>query len=114
MALNFATSNPKALLDAFKQAIDEKHIVTWSYDKDGDFTHVPDQWKNQAWFRPSIFNGQLTLNFLANKRVTTTKALYGVYHGRFIEAMLTHCDKLFSTAVATAMPTNSDNIQTAA
>jgi hypothetical protein len=114
MAINFMASNPKALLNAFKKAIDEGHVVTWSYDHDGDFTHIPDQWKNQAWLRPSILNGQLTFNFLANKNVKTTKALYGVYHGRFIEAMLAHCDNLFSTAAATAMPTNSDRIQTAA
>lgn len=114
MAVNFSTSNPQALLDTFKKAIDDGHIVTWSYDRDGDFTHTPDQWKHQAWLRPSISNGMLTMNFLANNTIRTTKTVYGVYHGRFIESMLTHCDGLFSVGAATAMPTNSDRIQSAA
>lgn len=114
MAVNFATSDPKGLLAAFKKAIDQGHVVTWSYDKDGDFTHTPEQWKNQAWLRPSISDGYLIMNFVANNKVKTTKTVYGVYHGRFIESMLTHCDQLFTSGAATAMPTNRDYIQSAA
>ncbi|MGO8016307.1 hypothetical protein AB9E19_15285 [Rhizobium leguminosarum] len=114
MAVNFSTSNPRALLDAFKKAIDDGRVVTWSYDRDGDFTHTPDQWKNLAWLRPTISDGWLTMNFVANTKVKTTKTIYGVYHGRFIESMLAHCDQLFVTGAATAMPTNSDVIQSAA
>jgi hypothetical protein len=31
-----------------------------------------------------------------------TKTIYGVYHGRFIEMLLTHFDNEFSAASATA------------
>jgi hypothetical protein len=110
MAINFNTNDPRKLLATFKKAIDDKNVVTWSYDKDGDFTHTPDQWVNQAWLRPVVYEGRLTLNFIGNIKVKTGKALYGVYHGRFIESMLTHCDALFISGGATAMPTNSDNI----
>ena len=113
MAINFDSADPSKLLAAFKKAIDDGHVVTWSYDKDGDFTHTPDQWKNQAWLRPNIYTGRLTLNFLGNNNVKTTKAVYGVFHGRFIESMLTHCDGLFTTGMATAMPTNSDHVKAA-
>ncbi len=37
MAIYILTSNPTALLKAFKKAIDESTILTWGYDKDGDF-----------------------------------------------------------------------------
>jgi hypothetical protein len=110
MAVTFETSDPRKLLALFKKAIDDRHVVTWSYDSDGDFTHTPDQWRNQAWLRPVIYDGQLTLNFLRNKNVEVTKALYGVYEGRFVESMLTHCDTLFTRSVATAQGTNSDII----
>jgi hypothetical protein len=40
MALLFKTNTPQALLNDFKKKIDEGHVVTWSYDKDGDFTHT--------------------------------------------------------------------------
>jgi len=115
MAIRFETTTPQKLLSTFKKAIDDGEVVTWAYDKDGDFYHTPDQWKNVGWLRPNIEQGQrLTMNFLARTGRKTSKADYGVYHGRFIESMLTHCDDLFSVATATALPTNSDKISTAA
>ncbi|MCK1735795.1 hypothetical protein IVA79_18080 [Bradyrhizobium sp. 138] len=112
MAINFETGNPPALLKAFKKAIDEGHVVTWAYDKDGDFYHTPDQWRGRGWLRPTLYTGQLTMNFVKNNTLRTSSADYAVLHGRFIESMLTHCDKLFSNASATALPSNADSINT--
>jgi hypothetical protein len=112
MAINFEASDPSKLLTTFKAAIDAKHVVTWSYDKDGDFTHTPDQWRLRAWLRPSIYADRLVMNFFGNSKEITTSEIYGVYHGRFVESMLTHCDSLFASASATSMPTNSDAITT--
>ena len=114
MAINFQTSNPHTLLATFKKAIDDNKVVTWSYDKDGDFTHTPEQWKLKAWMRPVIYQGQLTMNFLGNSNTKNMREVYGVYHGRFIESMLVHCDKLFDNAIATALATNADSVATAA
>jgi hypothetical protein len=115
MAINFETSTPKKLLATFKKAIDEGRVVTWKYDGDGDFIHTPDQWKEFGWLRPTIYEGQrLTLYFIGRQDKKTTKAAYGVWHGRFIESMLTHCDELFTVGIATAEPTNSDVISAAA
>jgi hypothetical protein len=44
MAVIIPTSKPNALVAAIKKAIDDKKIDTWEYDKDGDFTHKPEQW----------------------------------------------------------------------
>jgi hypothetical protein len=115
MAVNFETKTPKKLLATFKQAIDKGHVVTWAYDSDGDFYHTPPQWKDVGWLRPTIYEGQmLTLNFIARPSTKTTKVNYSIYHGRFIESMLAHCDELFSKATASALPTNSDSITAAA
>src|SRR4051812_1597208 len=111
MAINFETTTPNKLIADFKKAIDDKHIVTWAYDKDGDFYHTPDQWREAGWLRPTVYEGQrVTMNFLGRTGRKTSKADYGVYHGRFIESMLTHCDKLFTNAIASALPTNRDQI----
>ena len=110
MAIHFTTTNPSGLLAAFKKAIDDKKIETWSYDGDGDFTHTPPQWKNQAWLRPSVTSGLLTLHFLARNDVKTSKEVYAVYHGRFIESMLAHFDEMFGTADATALPVVGDRV----
>jgi hypothetical protein len=110
MAINFNTANPSNLLAAFKKAIDDKKIVTWSYDTDGDFTHTPEQWKKRAWLRPRISNGVLSLTFIPSQRENTTWEVYSVYHGRFMESMMVHCHDLFSEASAPSKPTAADSI----
>ncbi len=110
MALYFDTNNPQKLLDEFKKAIKEGRIATWSYDKDDDFTHTPKQWKNKAWLRPKIEDGKLAFYILRPKNTNITSLVYAVYHGRFIESMLLHCDSFFSNSIATAYPAGSDNV----
>jgi hypothetical protein len=109
MSITFETNNATSLLAAFKKAIDDKKVVTWSYDADGDFTHTPQQWLKKAYLRPSVSQGRLTLKFLGHKRDVTWE-VYGVYHGRFIESMIVHCNELFTNGAATAKPTSGDVI----
>lgn len=111
MAIKFKTNTPKKLLAAFKKAIDDGHITTWSYDKDGDFTHTPDQWVKKAWLRPSIIEKeQLVLSIVPPIETEISSEIYAIYHGRFIEAMLRHCDSLFTDAIATATPQGRDDV----
>jgi hypothetical protein len=108
MALSFYTSNPSGLLGAFKKAIDQRHVTTWSYDSEGDFTHTPEQWKSKAWLRPKIVSNQLKLFILAPESAQITWEVYAVYHGRFIESMIAHCHELFDNGCATAKPIDGD------
>ena len=103
MAIIVQTSTPKALLAAIRKAIDDGEVATWSYDKDGDFKHSPDQWSEKGWLRPYVGAGVLSFGLLGPTGSVMTKAVYGVYHGRFIEMLLTHFDKHFATAAATAL-----------
>ena len=105
------TSTPTKLLTTFKEKIDDEEIVTWSYDGDGDFTHNVDQWRNKAWLRPVVKNDRLLLTILKPKNENISKVVYGVYHGRFIESMLTHCDELFGQGIATAKPSDGDKVK---
>lgn len=112
MAIFFKTKTPNKLLKAFKQAIDDGHIVTWSYDSEGDFTHTTEQWKNRAWLKPKVqAETALKMVVVKPKDKTITSEVYAIYHGRFIEAMLRHCDELFSRAEATALPDSEDNVK---
>jgi len=108
MAVTINTPNPSSLLNSIKRAIDTREIQTWTYDKDGDFTHSAQQWNRQAWLRPSIAPGALILNILGPEGEPISKEIYGIYHGRFIEMLLVHFDEQFSNADATAMPTYAD------
>lgn len=109
MALHFKTSTPKKLLATYKKSIDDGRVKTWSYDGDGDFTHTADQWSRKAWLRPKIVEREeLVFYILAPKETELSSSVYAIYHGRFIESLLRHCDKLFNEGYASAMPEVGD------
>ena len=110
MAIYFSTNDASGLLATFKRKIDDKSVVTWSYDSDGDFTHTTQQWKNAAWLRPRVQQGKLALFILHPKDKIISVEVYAIYHGRFVESMLAHCDKLFSQAISSAMAEGEDLI----
>ncbi len=97
MAISVYTSKPKTLLRKIKAAINDSKIETWEYDSDGDFTHTPDQWWEKAWFRPFVNSGLLRFNLVGLDNTRMTKSTYGIYHGRFIEILLTHFRSDFVT-----------------
>ncbi len=110
MAIYFNTTNPQLLLGEIKKAIKDGRIVTWLVDENGDFTHNTEQWKYQAWLRPKISSQQLIFSILRPKNKSISSVIYAIYHGRFIESVLTHFDGLFSTAMASALPAEEDNV----
>ena len=109
MAIIVKTSDPAGLLKAIYKAIDDKKVETWSYDSDGDFTHTPEQWRNKAWLRPKVYTGELRFGILKQKNVELSTTIYAVYHGRYIEMLLSHFDKSFTLATGTSQKTDPDN-----
>ena len=108
MAIIVKTDNPDGLLDEIKRLIDQRVIDLWSYDAAGDFSHTPDKWINRAWLRPEVGEEELRFGILGTKDAPMTASLYSAYHGYFIEMLLTHLDKYFSTVAATAKKTAPD------
>lgn len=112
MAVHFKTKTPKKLLSAYKKVIDDGHVTTWTYDEDGDFTHTSDQWSRKAWLRPKIVEAEeLVFYILSPVETQIGSSTYAVYHGRFIESFLRHCDELFQEGYASAMPEPNDSIE---
>ena len=110
MAVRVYCVDPSALLNQIKLRLREGGIDTWEVDSDGDFTHSPPQWKNKAWFRPRIEAGRIVFRILAPKATQISRSVYGVYHGRLIEMLVTHFDASFSTAEATALAVSGVDI----
>jgi hypothetical protein len=110
MAVRVFCDNPSELLKRIKDSIREGTVETWSVDSAGDFTHVPDQWRARAWFRPVLYEDRLVLNIIGIKLKRMNKSVYGVYHGRFIEMLLTHFDNGFDRVTATAFPESGDRL----
>lgn len=89
------TANPQQLVEQIKKAITEKSIVTWSLDSDGDFNPTQDQWEGKAWMRVKTKDSEPNILYVAiieSRKVKMTRSIYGVFHGRFSEMLLTHFD----------------------
>ena len=98
----------------FKKSIDNGHVFTWSYELHNGreyFTHTTEQWKKKAWLLPKIESNRLVLNIVKPQEGNISSEIYAIYHGRFIESMLVHCDSLFRNAIATALPALGDKVQ---
>lgn len=108
MAIIVVTENPEGLLNEIKRLIDLKEVDLWSYDATGDFSHTPEKWINRAWLRAEVGEGELKFGILGTKDIGMTASLYSAYHAYFIEMLLTHFDKFFITAAATAKKTAPD------
>ena len=111
MSIHIKTDHPLVLLEKIKNLIESKEIVTWEYDRDGDFTHTATQWTKKAWFRSFIKNGDLIFGILCTAKKAITVEEYAVYHGRFIEMLLSHFDGNCSKLEVSPLPTNYDKIK---
>ena len=108
MSVRAFTDDAAGLLTRIKKLIDQGHITTWAYDGQGDFTHTPTQWKNKAWLRPEEKSDKLRLVIVANTKVPLTREIFAVYHGRFIEMLISHVDDRFTSACASPNPVDDE------
>lgn len=93
--IQIETNNPKELLYKIKKAIEEREVVTWFLDNDGDFSPNQEQWIGKAWITPIIKKterNKLYFGIIESKQQRMTKVIYGVFLGRFAEMLLTHFD----------------------
>lgn len=111
MSILVMTRKPESLLKSIYKKIDEQVIRTWRYDKDRDLTHTTSggQWEDRAWLHPETSEGLLRFGLVGQDGIAMTPVLYGVYHGRFIEMLLTHFDHNFSSVCVSAIGDENDN-----
>jgi hypothetical protein len=104
------TNDSALLLKKIKAAIDAGHVTTWSYDKDGDFTHTPEQWRFKAWLRPTVALGSLKFGMVSPRGMGINKEVYAVYHGRIAEMLLAHFDNDFESVTSSALAAAIDTV----
>lgn len=112
MAVFVSTDKASELLSEIKKAIDDHDVVTWEYDSEGDFTHVPEQWKGRAWLRPHIETNRIVFGIVDRKDVNLSIDEYAVFHGRFVEMLLEHFDKKCTDIRVSPLGTEYDIIVT--
>jgi len=108
MSVRAFTDKSAALLAKIRKLIDQGHITTWEYDKDGDFTHTPTQWKNKAWLKPEEQADKLRLTIIAPQS-GMTREVFAVYHGRFIEMLIAHVPNDFTNVSASPFAATGDS-----
>ena len=100
MAITIKTKNPQKLIKSLNDAIENREILTWSVDQDGDYTIARDQWRYHAWFKPQdIKDGELIFGIVQSRKYNMTRKLYGIYHGRFVATLLSHFDDLMDDII---------------
>jgi hypothetical protein len=99
--LTFITNDPQRLLRSYKKAIQDGHVQTWEMSGD-DFAHTPEQFRFKAWMRPIVTPAGLVIAMVGRNDERISRGIYAVFHGRFSESVLAHCDDLFESCVASA------------
>ena len=101
MAIALRTDNPESIVDDIRALIDAGEIISWGYDADGDFTHSG-QWKNKAWISTIINGEELTFYIVGRKSVQMELSECAVFHGLFVELLLTSFSDRIMTFEVTA------------
>ncbi|SRR6266568_1085097 len=100
--------NPRVLLEDIEQAIAENKITTWEESSRGSFTHATEQWRNKAWFRPTIDAEGVVFNIIRPKGGKVSRDAYAIYHGHFASMLLTHFDNKLKIIELTALAAHGD------
>lgn len=106
----FSGVTPKKLWGNILEQIDNGVIDTWEIDSDGDLTNTSYQWRGEAWFRCRQNGNELIFGIVARRDKKMSKAIYGLYHGRFAEMLLTHFDTQIKEIRISSMPEKYDLI----
>lgn len=102
MALKFKTDNPQALLNKFKELINQTEakgkIDTWEEHGKG-FRHTSKNWTEGNLFVPDIPESNDVLRFT----MAEVKDSYGYayYHGHLLQVFVQHLNTLFVSALFT-------------
>lgn len=110
MAIFVSTDTPGLLVDGIKKKIEEHKIDTWIIDSDGDYTHNTDQWRNRAWIRHKIESGRVVFFVICRTDANMSIVEYALFHGRFVEMLLTHFDHECTTIEVTPLASTYDSV----
>ena len=111
MSIFVKSSNPQKLVNAINEKIANSNIDTWSVDKDGDYTHNVTQWRYHAWLHPIIETDRVVFAIWGRANEDLNVVDYAIYHGRFVEMLLTHFDQQCDSIEVSSLATRYDRIK---
>ena len=111
--LKLKNKTPNQIIESINSLIDNGSIRVWEIDLEGDYTHSSTQWNKRGWFRSYLpkedDEWSLKFGIIGNKHEEMTRALYGIYHGRFAEMLLTYFDSDIEELQITPNKDSSDS-----
>jgi len=94
MPISVITDKPAELLASINKKLVEDKIRTWKKETHNNidyYTHTPEQYFHKAWFTPTVKKDELYFAIVYPKDIAAiSKAIYGIYHGRFVEMITSH------------------------
>lgn len=111
MSIYVKCSNPRKLIDEINEKIEDSSIDTWSVDKDGDYTHIAEQWKNHAWIHPIIETERVVFAIWGRVNENLSVVDYAIYHGRFVEMLLAHFDHQCESIEVSSLASGYDHVK---
>ena len=111
--ITFVTSDPAALLAAFKSDIASNNIRTWKDDGDGWYSHKAENWQGKAAIYPrqdpSLLHFRILL--MGKRTKAEDRAVYSYYQSHLAETFINHFASKFSEVKITANPASSDSAE---
>lgn len=99
MSIKFRTDAPGALLNKFKNLINQDEakgrINTWAVDG-SEFHHTAKDWKDRALFKATISDDNKYLIFSIIK--LQDKYAYAYYHGHLLQIFIEHLNEHFQSS----------------
>jgi hypothetical protein len=111
MSIYVRTADPHKLISDINDKIKKSNIDTWSVDDEGDYTHTAIQWKNRAWFHPIFETDRVVFAIWGRVSENLSVVDYAIYHGRFVEMLLSHFDNECNNIEVTSLATSYDRIK---
>lgn len=120
MSIRYRSADPSRLLAAFNQAIDNHQngrqgprVDTWRYvlhQQHYFYTHTSQNWRDKAWLRADVEQGQLAFYILPVENVRVTRDTYAYYAGHLTETFIRHFAGAFSLAQTTSNADGNDAV----
>ena len=110
MSIFVKTDNPHKLIEGINESIQKGVIDTWSVDSEGDYTHTAKQWEYHAWMHPVEEANRLVFAIWGRKDVNLSTVDYAIYHGRFVEMLLSHFDTDCDSIEVSSLASSYDRI----
>lgn len=107
MAILIRTNHAQSIVYRLKEQINNNLNMAWAYDEEGDFMYKDG--KLAAWMRPVVGTNRLDFYVVGRKDTEISVQEYAVFHGRFVEMLLTYFPRECTYMIVTSPFVNEND-----